>query len=96
MLFTGITFDARQAHGVGFVDEVHEPDAFPAALDSLIAEIAANAPDAIAAMKRVIAGIEQDDPNVASLAADLERTAVTGSEHREAVGSFLARIRHPG
>ena len=55
LLLTGRLFDAVEAHRLGLVNELLDPDALDARVQSLAAELAANSPQSLAATKRLLA-----------------------------------------
>ena len=54
LLYTARTFTASGAKELGLVSQVHEPDELPAAAVALASEVAANAPLAVRASKRLM------------------------------------------
>ncbi len=54
LLYTARTLTASEAKELGLVSQVHEPDDLPAAAVALASEIAANAPLAVRASKRLM------------------------------------------
>jgi enoyl-CoA hydratase/carnithine racemase len=93
LLFTARRFDADTAARIGFLDEIHAPDALDGAVSTLVSEIAGNGPAAIGAMKRVVALTERADGQSREIARRLELEAVTGPEHAEGVSAFLEKRR---
>jgi enoyl-CoA hydratase/carnithine racemase len=93
LLFTARRFDAETAERIGFLDEIHAPEALDGAVSSLVSEIAGNGPAAIEAMKRVIALTERADGQSREIARRLELDAITGPEHAEGVSAFLEKRR---
>jgi len=90
---TGERFSARQAHALGFVHEVVEPDALDARVDEIVSALVANGPMAVKACKQLvqdIAGRPIDD----ALRADTARRIAdirASDEGKEGVQSFLAK-----
>ncbi|MBL1101516.1 enoyl-CoA hydratase-related protein [Streptomyces coffeae] len=78
LLFTGRRLTGREAHAVGLVDQVVEPDDLGAAVDEVAAVIAANAPLTIRAAKAAIRAVRlsEGDPTAAASARDLAREAI--------------------
>jgi enoyl-CoA hydratase/carnithine racemase len=93
LLFSARRFDATTARDIGFLDELHSPDALGGAVAALASEIAANGPEAIVAMKRVVALTERADSQSSAIARELELAAITGPEHAEGVTAFLEKRR---
>jgi enoyl-CoA hydratase/carnithine racemase len=91
LLFSARRFDAVTAERIGFLDELHEPTGLEPATERLAAEIAANAPAAIGAMKRIIGLTEQADARSSAIARELELAAISGPEHAEGVAAFLEK-----
>ncbi|MDH4116020.1 MAG: enoyl-CoA hydratase/isomerase family protein [Acidimicrobiia bacterium] len=91
LLFTARTFDAVEASRLGFLDEVVPTGDLGECSEALAREMAANAPGAIAAMKRVMNGLEATESQIAQLAMDLEQTAFRSVEHHEGVAAFLEK-----
>ncbi len=58
--FTGRTLTAAEAHDLGLVNRVVDPDAFHDAVTEMASEIAANAPLAVRAIKRMIRAAETE------------------------------------
>jgi enoyl-CoA hydratase/carnithine racemase len=82
-LLTGAPFDAARARADGIVAEVHASEALlPAALD-MARVIAARAPLAIEATKRVASGVAATAAEVPALAAS--------ADHAEARSAFIAK-----
>lgn len=93
LLFSARRFDAEMAERIGFLDELHAPENLEVAVRQLADEIAANAPAAIEAMKRVVALTENADGDAAALARQLELAAIRSPEHVEGVAAFLEKRR---
>ncbi len=91
LLFSARTFDATAAATMGFVDELHDPAEFEAAVERLVSEIGANSPLSIRSMKRAVSLIEQAAPDGESLVRALELEALASPDHTEGVAAFLAK-----
>lgn len=89
LALTGSRFDAAQAASFGFVDELlADRNAIDARLDVILTEIRACAPDALAATKALLNGLQEFDAAVFSrLAAEVFAEAVLG-EGAEGVAAF--------
>lgn len=90
--FTGRTLSAAEAHEFGIVNQVVADDAFPAAVAALAAEIAANAPLAVRAIKRMMRAAETEtfDQNVHHVYLQLLPLLRT-DDFREGVSAFLEK-----
>jgi enoyl-CoA hydratase/carnithine racemase len=91
LLFSTRSFDAAEAAEIGFIDELHQPADFDAAVERLASEIAANSPLSIRSMKRAVSLIERATPDGESLVRALELEALASPDHAEGVAAFLAK-----
>ena len=73
LLLTGRDIDAAEAHSIGFVERVTEPEDLDAAVNAWVDDILASAPAAVRAQKRVMRGWEADDR--AGIAASIDAFA---------------------
>jgi methylglutaconyl-CoA hydratase len=92
LLLTGRLFDAVEAHRLGLVNELLDPDALDARVQSLAAELAANSPQSLAATKRLLA--EQNKPWLdAAIAQALQENARAREteDFKEGISAFLEK-----
>ena len=92
LLLTGRLFDAVEAHRLGLVNELLDPDALDARVQSLAAELAANSPQSLAATKRLLA--EQNTPWLdAAIAQALQENARAREteDFKEGISAFLEK-----
>lgn len=91
LLITGRLLDAGEAQRIGLVQRVTLAGDLAAAVSELTARIAANAPLAVAAVKRLLDGLTvgSPTPELEALQADYSRRALASTEYQEAVRSFL-------
>jgi len=92
LLLTGRLFDAVEAHRLGLVNELLDPDALDARVQSLAAELAANSPQSLAATKRLLA--EQYKPWLdAAIAQALQENARAREteDFKEGISAFLEK-----
>lgn len=90
--FTGRTLSASEAHAHGLVNHVVPRDDLDASVDALAAEIAANAPLAVRAIKRMMRAAETEtfDQNVHHVFLQLLPLLRT-ADFREGVSAFMER-----
>jgi len=90
--FTGRTLTAHQAEELGLVNHVVADGEFGAAVQSLAAEIAANAPLAVRAIKRMMRAAETEtfDQNVHHVFLQLLPLLRT-DDFREAVTAYMEK-----
>ncbi|MEU3340312.1 enoyl-CoA hydratase-related protein [Streptomyces sp. NPDC002144] len=98
LLFTGRRLPAAEAHAMGLVDRVVEPDELGRVVDELAATIAANAPLSVRAAKasvRAVRRLSEGDETAASAARDLAAEAIvrcrTSNDLREGALAFLEK-----
>ena len=82
-LLTGAPFDAARALADGIVAEVHPADALLDAALAMASIIAARAPLAIEATKRVASGVSTTEAEIPALAAT--------ADHAEARAAFIGK-----
>ena len=90
LLMTGELIEAPEAQAIGLVDQAVDPQHLDAAVDSLAATLAANAPLTIKATKQIIETFNAPGNNVASGApwyAEIFRSA----DFREGLDAFFAK-----
>jgi enoyl-CoA hydratase len=95
MILTGEPVDAERAHAVGLVNELAEPGGALAAAEALAARLAAGAPLALAAGKRLIdqgQGMDLD----AAIAYERETVSVLFCTEDRVEGLKAFRERRPG
>jgi len=90
--FTGRTLQAREAHELGLVNRVVPDSEFAAAVQELAAEIAANAPLAVRAIKRMMRAAETEtfDQNVHHVFLQLLPLLRT-ADFREGVTAYMEK-----
>jgi len=92
LFLTGESFDAERAQALGLLDAVAPPEGLDAAVDEILGRLRASAPEAMAAVKRLLAAIEPGD-----MEATRERTAEliaqirTADEAQEGMAAFLEK-----
>jgi methylglutaconyl-CoA hydratase len=92
LLMTGRLFDAHEAHRLGLVNEIVEPDALDERVRSLAQTLIANSPRSLAATKRLMTA--QNKPWLdAAIAAAMEANAEarTTDDFREGISAFLEK-----
>ncbi len=92
LLLTGRLFDAAEAHRLGLVNEVLEPEALDARATSLAAELAANSPQSLAATKQLLA--EQNKPWLDAAIAQAKEANARSREtadFNEGITAFLEK-----
>jgi len=90
LLMTGQFIEAPEAQAIGLVDQVVDPKNLDAAVDSLAATLAANAPLTIKATKQIIETFSAPNNNIASGApwyAEIFRSA----DFREGLDAFFTK-----
>jgi methylglutaconyl-CoA hydratase len=94
LFVTGARFDAARAREIGLVHEVVPPDRLDAAVDEQLALVLAGGPEAIAAVKRLLADLPGLDPAGARrYTAELIARLRTGPEGQEGIRAFLEKRR---
>lgn len=90
--FTGRVLSAAEAHSLGIVNHVVAPEELEVAVGALAAEIAANAPLAVRAIKRMMRAAETEtfDQNVHHVFLQLLPLLRT-ADFREGVAAFMER-----
>jgi methylglutaconyl-CoA hydratase len=92
LLLTGRVFDAAEAHGLGLVNEVVEPDALEERVKSLAHVLAANSPQSIAATKKLMTAQSEAWLQTAfDQAMDANARARETADFREGVTAFLEK-----
>jgi methylglutaconyl-CoA hydratase len=92
LLLTGRLFGAEEAHRLGLVNEVVEPDQLAQRVQGLAQVLAANSPQSLAATKRLMAA--QNKPWLdAAIAEAMEANALARetADFREGVAAFLEK-----
>jgi enoyl-CoA hydratase/carnithine racemase len=90
ILFTARSIDAAEAHAIGFVGEVVEPERIEAHVEELCARLASHAAVTMRVSKEALRRLRP----VAD-GDDLTREAYGSDEFRETVAAFLSRSRKP-
>jgi methylglutaconyl-CoA hydratase len=90
---TAERFGADEAHRIGLVHEVAEPEALDATVDALVAALVANGPQAVRACKRLVQGVAGQPIDEAMRADTARRIADirASAEGKEGVQSFLGK-----
>lgn len=90
LTFTGAVIDADEAHQLGVVSEVTEPEDLPARAQQLAAEIASKPPRALRLTKRLLTNAQrlQLDQTL-ELSAAFQALCHQMPDHEEAVAAFL-------
>ncbi|KRF22388.1 crotonase/enoyl-CoA hydratase family protein [Phycicoccus sp. Soil802] len=92
MVLTGEPVDADRAHHLGLVNRVTEPGTALDAAMLLAEEIAANAPSAVRASRRVMrAALGLDSPSGWRLSEEAMSAALSSAEMREGVAAFVEK-----
>ena len=92
LLMTGRLFDAHEAHRLGLVNEIVEPDALDERVRSIAQILIANSPRSLAATKRLMTA--QNKPWLdAAIAVAMEANAEarTTDDFREGISAFLEK-----
>ena len=92
MLATGRLFPASHALQIGLVNEVHDPDALDAAVDTLAAEIASKSAAVLALGKRAFQ--QQSGMSVADAYRYAQESALANLQHpdaKEGISAFLQK-----
>ena len=92
LLLTGRFFDAAEAHRLGLVNEVVQPDALEERVLALAQVLAANSPESLAATKRLLAAQNKVwlDAAIAH-AMEANARARETADFREGVAAFLEK-----
>jgi methylglutaconyl-CoA hydratase len=92
LLLTGRFFDAAEAHRLGLVNEVVQPDALEERVLALAQVLAANSPESLAATKRLLAAQNKVwlDAAIAQ-AMEANARARESGDFREGVAAFLEK-----
>lgn len=92
LLLTGRLFDAIEAHRLGLVNEVVQPDALEAHVSALVQMLAANSPESLAATKRLLALQNKAWLDAAiTQAIDANAQARETADFREGISAFLEK-----
>lgn len=90
LLFTGRLIDAAEALAMGLVDRVVPAEALEAEVATVASQIEANSRYSLAAAKRTVDALGQDDPDLAELEA-LWRGGFSGEDLKEGAKAFLEK-----
>jgi methylglutaconyl-CoA hydratase len=90
---TAERFDAREAHRIGFAQEVVPPEALDAAAAAIVSALAKNSPHAVCEAKKLVRDVAGQPVTDALLADTANRIAAirASDEGREGVASFLEK-----
>ena len=91
LLFTGRLVDAAEAHALGLVTRLVQPDEVDAAVRDLAAEIAANAPLTIRTTKESLRRLAEKRRLDAGACDDLVAGCYGSADFREGIASFLEK-----
>jgi enoyl-CoA hydratase/carnithine racemase len=92
LLYTGDFLTAEQAHALGFVEDVVEPEALPAAARDLALRIAAVSPFSTARIKRLVyEGLAGELDGHMERHTKAMAECFASDDHQEGVRSFLER-----
>lgn len=94
LVYGGRTYGPREAHGLGLVDEVVEPERLLARAVEAAAELAAIPAEAFALTKRQLAATEPGERDEGGDADEVERSVLRSwrsAEAREAIRAYLER-----
>ena len=96
LFMTGERFDAKRAHAIGLVHEVHHESVLDAAVGRVITELNSAGPHAVAAVKALIPQVVAADYDATlSITANAIAKQRTSEEGQEGLHAFLER-RHAG
>jgi enoyl-CoA hydratase/carnithine racemase len=89
MLMTGDPIDAREAHRLGMVNEIHAPDALMDAAQRIAEKIASNSPTAVQAVKRAVhLGEGQPIEQAIAIMMDAHWRSAVHPDRVEGIGAF--------
>ena len=92
LLLTGRLFDAAEAHRLGLVNAVVEPEALDERVQAMAKTLAANSPQSLAATKRLMAAQNKSWLDAAlALAMEANALARETADFREGVAAFLEK-----
>ena len=92
LLFTGRIIDAREAASMGILNRVVDHEAFPAAVESYAAELAAAAPVAVRMVKRALyRGLEHDLPAAVDLESLQQRATFQTEDAKEGIRAIMEK-----
>lgn len=92
LLLTGRFFDAAEAHRLGLVNEVVQPEALDERVQALAQVLAANSPQSQAATKRLLAAQNKAWLDAAiALGMDANAQARDTADFREGIAAFLEK-----
>jgi methylglutaconyl-CoA hydratase len=91
---SGERFDAAEAHRLGLLSAVAPPEGLDAAVEAMLAQLAAGGPQAHAKIKDLIASVARGGPVSDALVADTAKRIAeirVSPEGREGIASFLEK-----
>ena len=92
LLLTGRLFDAAEAHRLGLVNEIVEPEHLSARVEELAQTLTANSPQALSATKRLMAAQHRQWLDSAVIAAiESSAQARETGDFREGIAAFLEK-----
>ena len=91
LMFTGRLIDSAHALRIGLVDEVHEPEHGPAALEALCAELVSRSLLTQAATKAMVGAVVEHGEVPAAMGVEWARHAAAAGELEEGVAAFIGR-----
>jgi enoyl-CoA hydratase/carnithine racemase len=90
MFLTAEPVEAEELHRVGYLDEIVEPDRLMARAEELAAQIAANAPLAVAATKRALNEVAANALDLDAL-REARRRCSTSADHKEGLRAWAEK-----
>ena len=92
LLLTGRLFDAAEAHRMGLVNQIVEPDQLNQRIKSLADQLIANSPQSLRSTKRLLASQNSDWLDAAiSRAIEASAQARESEDFREGIAAFLEK-----
>src|SRR3954449_437139 len=89
MLMTGDPITAQEAHRLGMVNELHDPDALMGAAKRIAEKIASNSPTAVQAVKRAVhLGEGQPTEQAIAIMMDMHWRSAVHPDRIEGIGAF--------
>jgi enoyl-CoA hydratase/carnithine racemase len=88
MLYSGCLVTGARAHDLGVVAELCDADQIEAKVATMLAQIAAMSPLALASTKAIVAGVASGDRDGAASANELVAAALRSSDYAEGLAAF--------